>query len=177
MKQLRFFAVEKDLLLVLMEIEKAMPLLYVQSDSDSAAVDSITTCAELPSTGIATKESAVNSISFVVANRSTTIKTRQIRLNSGAVRYRVDQLENPDTVVLTPGGVWDADVVLYGMVGTASDSQVSKALMKSLERELKKRFTKVKAYWVGPKALEMLKQGKRLTIAAQSPKEFDLTLS
>jgi hypothetical protein len=47
--------------------------------------------------------------------------------------------------------------------------------MKRFNSAVKKTFTKVKAFYVGPKALELLERGMRLTISAQSPREFDLT--
>lgn len=35
---------------------------------------------------------------------------------------------------------------------------------------------KINGYYVGPEGVEMLKQGKRLAMAEQTPKEFDLKL-
>jgi len=154
-----------------------MSLQYVPSESSDISVDPFTSGAELPSLGIATDESAVNSASFLIAESSMEIRPRRIPLNDGSIRVQFDQLENPDTVLLTPAGVWSEGVVLYGTVGTASDSNASKALMKAFERGFKKHFTKVKAYWVGPRAFARLKDGNRLTIAAQSPRDFDLTLA
>jgi hypothetical protein len=86
----------------------------------------------------------------------------------------VDQLRNPDSVTFTPAGIWDDDVILHGRVATASDSEASQALMRRFHVAIKKGFAKVKAFYVGPQAMELLKAGKRLTIAAQSPREFDL---
>ena len=86
----------------------------------------------------------------------------------------MDQLANPDTVTLTPGGVWTQDIVLYGRVATASDSKASQELMRRFACAIKKQFTKIRAFYVGPKARELLDKGKRLTIAAQSPRDFDL---
>jgi hypothetical protein len=47
--------------------------------------------------------------------------------------------------------------------------------MKRFNAEIRKEFSKVKAFWVGPNALTLLNAGKRLTDASQSPREFDLT--
>lgn len=176
MKQLRFFATAGDLRPVLSQVEQSMPLQYVPSESAGSSVEPIMSHDDLPSLGIASDESAVNCASFLVAPQTTSVQPRLIRLNTGESRVLIDQLQNPDTVVLTPGGVWNGDVVLYGTVGTTSDSQVAKELMKAFERGLKKHFKKVKAYWVGPEALTRLKEGQRLTIAVQSPTDFDLTI-
>jgi hypothetical protein len=87
----------------------------------------------------------------------------------------MDQLLNPDTVRLIPAGLWGEDIVLAGMVDTVSDSPIAQELMKRFNSAFKIQFSKVKGYWVGPEALAFLNAGKRLTIAAQSPPEFDLT--
>ncbi|XVJ59925.1 MAG: hypothetical protein HEQ23_11200 [Tepidisphaera sp.] len=90
--------------------------------------------------------------------------------------YVLDQLHNPDTVVLTPAGMWKDDVLLHGLVSTVSDSPIAKEIMKLFAAAIKKQFVKVRSFWVGPDALALLKRGKRLTIAAQSPAEFDLKI-
>jgi hypothetical protein len=46
--------------------------------------------------------------------------------------------------------------------------------MKRFYTAIRKRFTKVRAFWVGPEALALLHAGKRLTAATQCPPEFDL---
>jgi hypothetical protein len=177
-KLLQFFAVEDDLLQVLLDVGSIMPLQVVPRQAAGiASKDASMSSVELPPLGVATNESAVNSAAFRMAERSTIIRSRPVQLNSGEIHFLIDQLENPDTVVLRPGGVWDSAVVLYGSAGTASDSAASKGLMKALERGLRKHFKKVGPYWVGPKAFVMLREGKRLTIAAQSPRDFDLALS
>jgi len=49
--------------------------------------------------------------------------------------------------------------------------------MARFRYRVQKMFVRLGAYHVGPKALDLLKAGKRLTIAEQSPREFDLILS
>jgi len=92
----------------------------------------------------------------------------------GVDRFAIDQLDNPDTITFTPGGVWKEDILLHGGIGTASQSKTSEALMKRFRTIVKKAFVKVQAFYVGPQAFELLRRGKRLTISAQSPQEFDL---
>ena len=177
MKQIRFFAVKDDLSRVLGAIEKNFEAQYVRVGVFSnSTMEIFETSADLPRIGEATNESAVNSDSFLIIQRTSTIQTRAVTLSNGIQNFCIDQLENPDTVVLTPAGMWGHDVVLYGTVGSASDSEFSVKLMKMLEREFKKFFQKINAFWVGPKAFALFESGKRLTIAVQSPKEFDLSV-
>jgi hypothetical protein len=47
--------------------------------------------------------------------------------------------------------------------------------MKVFKSETKKRFRKIKTFYVGQEAERMLDEGKRLTAAAQSPQWMDLS--
>jgi len=90
--------------------------------------------------------------------------------------FRIDQLLNPDTVVLTPAGVRSEEVVLHGRVATVSNSQPAQRLMRLFSKAFRKhRFEKIRAFWVGPEARALLRAGTRLTISVQSPREFDLS--
>ena len=73
----------------------------------------------------------------------------------------------------------DEEIVLYGRFATVSAcfSEPAKRLMARFRYRVQKMFVRLGAYHVGPKALDLLKAGKRLTIAEQSPREFDLILS
>src|SRR5262249_18351001 len=68
-------------------------------------------------------------------------------------------------------------VLLHGDIGTISSSPISRKLMRRFEGAIKKRFSKIGSYYyVGPRALELLKSGARLTAAEQCPREHDLVL-
>ena len=91
--------------------------------------------------------------------------------------YSFDQLENPDTITFSAGGLWK-DMLLYGRFATctASFSPISKKLLQRYTYHVRKHFKYIGAYYVGQEAEEMLRQGKRLTLAEQTPKNFDLQL-
>ena len=63
-------------------------------------------------------------------------------------------------------------------MATLHENSVAQQLMKWFLSALKqKEFTKVREWWLGPEALEMLRAGRRLTTTAeQSPPEYDLEL-
>lgn len=175
MKQLLFYAADGDLLPVLQAIEDCEPLKYVLTGNfTSPDVQTIFHGSQLPNLGKATHESSICSETFLVCQPQLSIVVRHFPGTGGIERFCVDQMVNPDTVTLTPGGVWTRDIVLWGRVATVSDSKASQNLMRRFAGAMKKQFTKIKAFHVGPKAHELLDSGKRLTIAAQSPREFDL---
>ena len=129
--------------------------------------------AGIPNLGKANAESCAACEAFLVCEQETPVNLRPSQGSTGE-RVCVDQMANPDSVAFTPGGIWNEDVVLHGRIATASESQISQALMKRFQAAIKRTFSKLKAFYVGPKALGLLESGKRLTMLAQSPREFDL---
>jgi hypothetical protein len=175
MKQINFFASGGDLLPVLEAVEREVPLKYVlMGQFPKKEFESFSSGIEIPYLGQSTTESASSGRSFLVAGRAVPIDVRPIKTTFG-IRYSLDQLGNPDTVTLSPGGRWGEDVVLNGRVATVSDSPSAQERMKVFNRAIKKHFGKIKAFYVGPEASILLDAGKRLTAAEQSPREFDLT--
>ncbi|MEP7218852.1 MAG: hypothetical protein ABI876_08035 [Bacteroidota bacterium] len=177
MAHILFFALKEDLLPILEAVERRGPLKYVEIGS--FLVDeshSFSHGSELPSLGTSTANSTVSNRSYLVAKATVQILTKRWVRNDGSERFFIDQLINPDTVEFNPGGCWGSDIVLYGRVATVSDSGPSQELMKAFRSAFRKNFTKIKAYWVGPQALILLKAGKRLTISEGSPSDYDLTM-
>ncbi|HTP26272.1 MAG TPA: hypothetical protein VMK12_11500 [Anaeromyxobacteraceae bacterium] len=130
---------------------------------------------QLPHLGVATASSSVVSQAYLVAHPETPIAPQPVKLVSGETRYLFDQLANPESAVFKPGGLWRAQILLHGGFGTASESQASQLLMKAFATAIRSHFRRIKAFWVGAGAERMLDSGARLTIAEQSPREFDLT--
>jgi hypothetical protein len=178
MAHILFFALKDDLLPLLEAVERNGPLKYIRTGIYlHPKYDVFRRGADLPSLGKATSESAIASQSFLVCEPEVSVKIRPVALYSGGTNYHIDQLINPDTLVFTPGGVWTDEIVLYGRLATVSITQPAKSLMSRFRYQIKKQFVRVKAYYVGPKALGLLEAGKRLTIAQQSPRDADLTLN
>ncbi len=106
MKNVLFFATDKDLALVLARVEKGRALQYVQMGQFLKAEWQIfARGAELPNLGIATSDSTISSQSFLVAEEAVRIGARSISGPAGVERFCLDQMTNPETVTLTPGGM------------------------------------------------------------------------
>jgi hypothetical protein len=99
---------------------------------------------------------------------------RRVEQFDGRVRFDVDQMLNPDSIVFTPGGEWKKQMIIAGLFATVSSSQPAQQLMRQINGAVRKYFTKINAYWVGPEALARLRSGFRLTMAEQSPPMYDL---
>lgn len=176
MSQVLFFALKEDLLPVLELIESKGALKYARMGNFARheikdGISVFDTGVGIPNLGKASADSTAACEAFLVCKRETPVNLRPVQ----GERVCVDQLANPDSIEFKPGGIWNEDVILHGRIATASDSAISKALMKRFQAAVKKTFSKVKAFYVGPKALALLESGTRLTISAQSPREFDLT--
>ncbi|MCI0392742.1 MAG: hypothetical protein MOB07_28760 [Acidobacteria bacterium] len=176
MKQILFFALKDDLTSVIEVVEANIQIKYVQMGVfDTPETETFLSGFELPNLGKADSDSASTCMSYLVCRRDTPVNVRSFEDMDGVSRFFVDQLSNPDTVVFTPAGLWDDDTLLHGRVATLSESELSQEIMKVFGAAFRRKFTKLKAFFVGPKALTLLQSGKRLTISAQSPREFDLS--
>jgi hypothetical protein len=178
MSQTQFFALNVDLLPMLDRVESKEPLRYVRAGrSLSPNYESFGRGEEIPDLGTANYSSSMGCNRFLVAEPRVNINVRLVQQSDGVDSYHIDQLLNPDTIVFWPGGLWANDILLYGEVGTASNSEASRRLMARFRSAIKKQFAKINGYYVGAGALKSLEAGKRLTIAEQSPREFDLKLT
>jgi hypothetical protein len=178
MSSIYFFATREDWLPVIRAVEAGEALKYVSTETSPAPhFKTYSSAADIPTLGRATSESGVTSDSYLVMLASLEPQSRQAGHPGREVWYLMDQLINPDTLTFIPAGVWNGDVLLSGSLDTAWDTDISKALMKRFQKEIRRRFKKIKSDWVGPEAERWLDAGKRLTGAQQQPREYDLQRS
>jgi hypothetical protein len=170
-----FFATKNDILPVLRGVEARLPVKYVLSGHFPTPTAPVYDRGEdIPDLGTAPGESHVWCPSFLICDASLKLTPRPIQ---GGRVYAFDQLQNPDTISYSTGGLWK-DILLYGEFATCTGA-FSTAAQKLLQRysyQLRKHFKYIRGYHVGKEAEEMLRQGKRLTLAEQTPKTFDLQL-
>ena len=112
---------------------------------------------------------------YLLINRRDNPNLRTVELRGGSMKVIYDQMSHPDSIVFRAGGrVNDLSCIIPSQIGTISDKVWSIALYKDLLSLVKKRFTKIKSYYVGAEAMEKLDQGYRLTTNIKSPVEYDL---
>jgi hypothetical protein len=110
----------------------------------------------------------------LVTEASTDVVLRQLSRYEGKDRWSVDQLANPDSIILPHGGLLKENVLLSGEVRTAYKTTVALRLQRAFDAAIRKHFVKIQAFYVGPAAEALLDSGCRLTAAEQCPPEFDL---
>ena len=170
-----FYAVANDMSDLLAALEVAQDVQYTRTglfaERDPVTVRSYR---EIPDFGIAIHPTAVANPSYMMSLRGETVDSTPIPQKAGGVLFAVDQSSNSNAIFLQPGGRYGSDVILYGTVGTMSPSQQALTLYKIVSKLLRKKFSPVNEYLVGPDAFEAWNAGARLTIAVQSPPEFNL---
>jgi hypothetical protein len=175
MMRINLFAMRDDLLLVLGKLEASRPARYARATRLPGPIPEIwNSCKYLPRLGQATGDQAVACDAFLIFDGDSTVQVEKMRMFDEDDRFDVDQSMNPDSIVLFPGGEWIDGTVIAGSIATISKSPIAQALMRAVHSGVKKHFTRVNAFWVGPEALAAFRNGRRLTIAIQSPPEFDL---
>ena len=172
-----FFATAEDLLPVFSIVEAKRNLSYTLMDQIySPKIVSYAHGSELPTLhSPAPSESAVNCPGYLVTDAEQSVVLRELSIYEGRRRWAVDQLENPDTTVFWHGGLYEETVFLHGRVATVSKSKLAQSLQRSFASAIKKEFVRIKAFYVGAEAAALLSAGCRLTIAKQSPREYDLS--
>ena len=173
--QLHFYATREDLEPAIRGIEAAASFHYARTGLHTSRVfPEYSSALEIPSLGRATGDSAVTCEAYLVVPKEEKIVIREVRQNSGDVRYAVDQLVNPHSIVFQAGGQRDGGVIIHGRAATTGQSDEAKEIFSLFRKWLKKSFEKRRAFYVGPAAMRLKEEGARLTMAVQSPKEYDL---
>lgn len=178
----QFFALREDLLPILAGIESKTPLRYTLSGRYlEPRMKTYLTGSEIPNLCIAERESAINCAAYLVHEPQVPLRLRTVietdRDNKPIGKsYHLDGHE--DSIVLMPGGLWRGEILLYGWVTCspwANDG--AKRMRRRFQSAIRRHFQQIGGYYVAAGAHEMLKAGKRLTIAEQSPRSFDVSLS
>jgi hypothetical protein len=178
MMNVRFFAVDDDLRQVLAAVESRMDLQYVTTRGyPRQTVERYLRAADIPALSVATHESGGGCQPYLVGPRDATLVPRRLVLQDGTVVHAYDQFASDRVATLVAAGRWKPNVVLSGRFGTTHDSADSLRLVNAFRYQMKKTFTRINAFWVGPAALQAFEARQRLTGAEQSPAVYDLQRS
>ena len=152
MGHILFYATAGDLLPILKLVEDQVQLKYTRFGTiASSSPDAYLSALDIRNLGIASKESSINCDTYLIGSRETKIRAEQPIIINGKLRYAFNQLYNPETVTLTPGGWWKENILLHGRVATASKHPSSLKLMKLYANAFRKQFIKIKSFYMGPR--------------------------
>lgn len=174
---MNIFATKDDWIAVFATVESRVKVAYVAAGAfQEAALTVYGAGRSLPSLGQSPSPNAVSGPKYLVTMNADEVRMRPVTARDGVTRFYVDQMLNPGTIALSPGGIWGQQVLLSGRIVTISDSAQSQSLQRRYEAAVRRHFTKIRAYWVGDSARELLQAGWRLTAAVQAPRASDLAV-
>jgi len=170
-----FYATARDLRPVLSLLESKKKLQYTSMHNvESDRPQTYYSYVDIPDFGRTNHPTAVINPSYLVALQGTAVQVRIIPQRAGGVNFAIDQRLNEDTVTLRPGGMFGSNVLLYGSIGTVSESAASLDLYDFVVEPYLALFERVHEFFLGPDAFDLWKSGVRLTTSATSPIDFDL---
>lgn len=169
------FATKKDLLPGLTSIEAVIDIQYILVGRSEVPEPKFYAQAEdIPSLGIAKVGNAEQEASYIVLPREIACRVREVNRPGGVVGWVVDQLSNPDCVVLRPGGTFKKEAVVSGEISSIGATEGATALFRKMVPYIIGDFRRIQSYWVGPEAAKHLKRGRRLVRAIADPEKYDL---
>jgi len=164
-KPVPFFATRGDLITVVHEVTQARPVDFVHAGLFAE-----------PRPQVLVDVADLSAFeAYLVVDRGGVVSLRQVSQRKGGHMYAVDQLENPHTIVLHIGGVLADQHLIAGHIGTVGNSKQSDEMHSLFARVIRKRFEKIKSFYVGPEAAAMLDSGARLSATPKSPMAYDRT--
>jgi hypothetical protein len=175
-KQIHLFATRQDLGPGIRSIETQVPLkyalcgLFVSPDARiwGSALD-------IENLGKAPKGNQSLCERYLVLPADAELQIRRVAQSDGGTRYAVDQLHNPTSIVLQPGGAFGDGYLIGGHIGTASNHTDALQLFRDFHRSVTREFRKHRDYFVGLEALKLQQKGVRLiTMHVDEAQEFDL---
>lgn len=172
--QFSFFATKDDLLQVLNDANFKVPCVFsIQRECGELGVyESPEKIEDLSVISVGDQN---QSNMYLLINPSEQPKTRTVEQRSGGVKHFYDQMSQPKSVSFRAGGLMEgAACMIAGQVGTISSDEWSLVLYKAIFSSAKKRFTKIKSFYVGAEAGKKLDDGYRLTTNIKSPVDYDL---
>ena len=176
MKYVHFYATASDILPVLRRLEDDQPLKYVPTGKRGEINRPIyLEYTEIPHPGIATGEAGSSSITYMVSPRDIKNVMYEFLDVAGQRRWLLSNGDNPDSVLLTMAGLWKTGTLLPGNMSTLHETPNAQRIMKKFLGAVKaEHFTKYNVYWFGREAMELLRSGRRLVQAEQSPSTSDI---
>jgi hypothetical protein len=174
--QFDFFATKADLLPGILAFEAEHRVQYILCRlSNSPNFERYSSVTEIPDVGRSIHGHRVAENAYFVLPADAEVKIEPVPQRRGGTKYKVDPA-NLCGFAFSAGGVYGDRFVIDGSVGVYMGNENSIKLCKEFIRKLRRGYTRIQSYYVGPQALQLMKEGYRLTPSTQTPESFDLRL-
>ena len=173
---INFFATRADLEPGVRKVEcERKPQYALCGLFDSPAITSYASLLDVEDLGINLTGDHITGPCYLVAKAFQRIEVRLVPQRRGGIKYAIDQVDNPRSITILPGGI-HAGCLLPGQIGTVTEDSEALSLFQEYSRALTKGFKKARGYVIGPDALRLMAEGTRLTTSVRSPAEYDVKL-
>ncbi|MGL4230385.1 MAG: hypothetical protein ACRDAM_09330 [Casimicrobium sp.] len=113
---------------------------------------------------------------YVILPVGISPNVRSIQQHKGGYAYALDQLANPNSVVMHLGRQLGSDYLAPSRFSTLSGEKEALEMMNRVQASVKKCASRIQSYWIGGEALQLLKSGARLSTSQKSDPKYDLSL-
>lgn len=173
-KQITFYAEQQDLRQLITAFEATTQCHYYEAGAfETSRIPTYTSLLDIPTLGTARTGDWNHATRLLLLPIGATLATRTVPQRAGGVRYFIDQLVNPQSMLLTLGGTFQPGVLIASGASTLATDAASLALYGSWAK-LVKKFKRVAYAYVGHQAHAHLQGGWRLVTSIASPPDSNL---
>lgn len=174
-KQIFFFLTKNDYVCIVQEIEKNISLKYVEAKAyTSKDYKQYNTLLEYENLGI-NKSGDTKEQRFLVVEENEEIVLREVLQKDGTYKYFIDQMQNENSVIFQPGGMYNERYFIAGNVGTIAVSEKSKRILNTFSKVIKKKCkTKIGRYYISEEAESIYQDVRFITMNVKQSEEYDL---
>lgn len=172
-----FFATKADLLEISQNVEQVSQIKYLKQNSkETEDVRILSSLKDYENLGI-NSSGEKSAETFLVVEKAEPYYIREVQLNKGGMRYFLDQVLNPNSILLRPGGLYKDDFLICGEIGTMGNSIESKKIYNIFLKAIKQQSCANKeGLFVGQDAMKLYGKRRFIGISIKQPEEYDLLL-
>jgi hypothetical protein len=174
-RRIEFVAVRDDLLSVLGRVERRVPLAY-RLITDSPEPQAWNAADAIKDLGWAIEGTTTSQKRYLVMPATSKFTLEVYTIRSGRTVHSVSPLNNPDSVVFTPAGLYSDWCIVGGEIDIDLPKPTGFDLFGALAQAVRGAFTRVGTCYVGPQAYQLGESGIRLVLGTRAVPESDLKL-
>lgn len=173
--EIYFFTTKLDLIKIIQNVEQNIQLKYIETNSyDSSEIKVYDSLEEYENIGI-NLSGDHQSESFLVLEKNDQLNIREVKQINSGVKYYVDQMENENSIVIWPGGIYKNHYLICGHAGTINKTPESKKILNIFNKNIKKQCNqKIGRYYIGKDAQKLFNQIRFITINVNQSEEYDV---
>ncbi len=155
-----YYATKEDLESSMQRIEEAIALEYCETGSrEEPNFKRFSTYKEIPNFGVSLDGKRESSPYFLVYEKGNEVVPEIVPQKRGGERHIISATHIPEfAIYLQFSSAYQNECLIYGTIYRTNET-----LYKLIQKHFFKGYKKVKAFKVGPQALELLNQGFPLT--------------